>query len=107
MFFCKFWISTVAVLMLATVAGAEEAQPDVRAEIQALRAEVAELRAKEHGAWLNERRTQEIKSLIHEVLADAETRSSLAEGGVTAGWNKHFFLASEDGNFLMEIGGYL
>lgn len=97
--------SIVVVWVVAGVARAEDTQ--LKAEVEALKAQVAELRAENQGNWLNERRKEEIKSLIHEVVADAETRASLKEGGVTAGWNKHFFLASEDGNFLMEVSGYV
>lgn len=75
------------------------------AEVETLRNEVAELRAKEEGSWLSGRRAEEVKSLIHEVLADAQTRASLAGDELTAGWDKNFFLASEDGNFLMTLSG--
>ncbi len=76
-------------------------------EIRQLRSEVSKLRQQQDASWLTQRRAEEVKTLIREVLADADTRSSLAEGGLTAGHNgKHFFLAGEDGNFLMEIGGF-
>ncbi len=102
-------ITTVALLGAAMVYGSSgtvyAAQPDVASEVAALRAEVAELRAGQQGTWLNERRAQEVKALVREVMADAGSRPSLAGKGVTAGWNKKFYLASEDGNFLMNIGG--
>lgn len=101
-----FLVASGAIALIARSALAEEGEADLRAEVAALRAEVAELRAKDQGTWLNERRAQEIKALIYEVLSDAETRASLTEGGLTAGWDKHFFLASEDGNFLLEVEGY-
>ena len=78
------------------------------AQLQTLRNEVAQLRAQEDDDWLNEQREQEIKSLIHDVLADAETRASLLDEGLSAGHDgKHFFLASPDGTFLMEIAGQI
>ncbi len=62
----------------------------------------------EDGNWLNERRAEEVKSLIHEVLSDAEMRASLLDGGVTAGHDgKHFFIRSQDGNFLLKVAGQL
>ncbi|MBI1373150.1 MAG: hypothetical protein GC159_10505 [Phycisphaera sp.] len=76
-------------------------------ELQALKAKVANLEAKSNDSWLTERRAEEVKTLVHEVLADADTRASLAGEGMTAGWKKHFFLASEDGKFMMELGGQL
>jgi hypothetical protein len=100
------WLAA-GTMFLAAGASSAEPGPSVQAEIQALRAEIADLKAREEGNWLNERRREEIKSLIHEVLSDAETRASLAEGGLTAGWKKNFFLASEDGNFLLQIEGQI
>lgn len=87
----------------------------LRAELDAVRAtnsqlqgEVAKLRSASDENWLNERRTEEVKSLVKEVLADADTRASLLEGGMSAGHNgKEFFLASEDGSFKMVLGGQL
>lgn len=71
-------------------------------------AELRQLRAAGSDSWLNERRTEEVRTLIREVLSDADTRASLAEGGMTAGHNgKKFFLASEDGSFLMNIEGQI
>ena len=81
---------------------------DVQAQIEALQAEVAQLRAEQDQGWLNERRAEEVKSLVREVLADAETRASLMEEGLVAGHDgSHFFLASPDDAFLMEIAGQL
>jgi hypothetical protein len=99
-------------LVLATAAGAFAATPadknvDVVAELQALKAEVARMRAESGDTWLNQRRAEEVKALVHEVLADADTRASLAGEGMTAGYNKHFFLASEDGKFLLELSGQM
>lgn len=80
----------------------------VEASNQQLRNEVAQLRSATETNWLNERRAEEVKALIKEVLNDADTRASLLEGGMAAGYNgKHFFLASEDGSFLMNFSGML
>lgn len=58
--------------------------------------------------WLNERRAEEIKSLVREVLADAATRASLLENALVAGHSgQFFFLASEDGNYFLRIEGLL
>lgn len=75
---------------------------------QQLQKEVAQLRSESDAQWLNERRAEEVKALVKEVLNDADTRASLLEGGMSAGHNgKNFFLASEDGTFLMKISGML
>jgi hypothetical protein len=80
---------------------------ELRQEIQALRAEVSAMRSQADDSWLNERRAEEVKTLIHDVLADADTRASLAGDGMTAGHNGHFFLASADGGFLLNVGGQI
>lgn len=105
------WIFALAGSLWIGAAGSvfAEATPSeagLRSELTALKARLAELEAHQNDAWLNERRTEEVKSLIQEVLADADTRASMMAAGSTAGYDKgHFFIASEDGSFLMKIGG--
>jgi len=104
--------SVLAALVVATIgslvpAHAAEKDVDVVAELQALKAEVARLRAENGDSWLNQRRAEEVKSLVREVLSDADTRASLAGEGMTAGWKKGFFLSDPEGKFLLEIGGQL
>ncbi len=95
---------TAATLAFGGAAWAEQ-PTNVEAELKALRAEITALKAKEGETWLTQRRAEEVKALVREVLADADTRASLQEGGMTAGYNKGFFLASDDGNFYLKIGG--
>lgn len=103
----SFTSLALVVAVMTGTAGANDTF-DAQAEIKALRAEVQQLRAQGNESWLNERRTEEVKSLIRDVLSDADTRASLAEGGMTAGHNgSKFFLASEDGGFLMNIEGQI
>lgn len=95
---------------LTGVANAESApsNADLQAEIAQLKTEIAQMRGAQDDVWMNERRTEQMKALINDVLADADTRASLLEGGMTAGHNgNHFFLSSEDGGFLMNISGQL
>jgi len=49
----------------------------------------------------------ETRALVAEMLADAETRSSLLQNSATAGHDGKFFLASPDGNFRLNIGGQI
>jgi len=55
--------------------------------------------------WLNERRAEEVKTLVREVLADADTRASLLQDGLTAGYDRGFFIKSNDGAFTLKING--
>lgn len=92
----------------AGVVNAEAPAADLSSEVAALKTRIAELEGKQGKAWMNEQRAEEVKALVRDVLADADTRASLAASGMTAGHNgKHFFLASEDGMFTMNISGIL
>jgi len=94
----------------ATMAGAgtEKSDSEVQSEISALKQRIAELENKQERDWMSERRAEEVKSLIHEVLSDADTRASLLEDGITAGHDgEHFFLSSNDGAFRLNVSGQL
>jgi len=96
----------------AALAGGTDQSSDfeaMRAEMASLRAQVAELRQNENENWLNERRAEEVKGLVREVLNDADTRASFASDGMHAGIDDggQIFLKSADGGFLMEVGGQI
>lgn len=80
-------------------------EADTAAEIAKLRQEIADLKAANGENWLDAKRASEIKGLVQDVLADADTRASLQGGGSTAGWDNGFFLSSADGNFRLNISG--
>ena len=71
-----------------------------------MQGEIDELRTELGDDWLTERRAEEIRNLVSDVLADADTRASMQDG-MTAGWNGNFFLASNDGRFRLQIDGML
>jgi phosphate-selective porin OprO/OprP len=101
-------VVTAALCGLTVPAVAETADANLQAEIAALRAEVAQLRQSQNDSWLNERRAEEVKGLIREVLADADTRASLLQDGVLAGHDgRRFYLRSADGGFALNIGGQI
>jgi hypothetical protein len=52
----------------------------------------------------------EVRALVSEIMADADTRSSLLAPGDNAGYDNSrntFFLASDDGSWRLNIGGYV
>jgi len=90
----------------------QQQMDDMRREMErvlrdnaAMRGEIDQLRAEADDQWLTEKRSNEIKTLVNDVLADADTRASLLQSGMTAGWNEHFFLSSGDGRFLLMLEG--
>lgn len=101
------WMAAGAVCGLTAVASAETAnEAQLRAKVEQLEARLSQVEGKSNENWLNERRAEEVKALIQEVLADSDTRASLMADGMTAGHDGKFFLASSDGNFRMDIGGH-
>ena len=76
-------------------------------ELDELREQVQQLRARQQAPWLDERRAEEVKALIQEVLADADTRSSLLEDGATAYYDNGFIIQDQTDNFLLKIGSYM
>jgi hypothetical protein len=102
-------LAGLATLSLAGVgfAGSDESYNDALRQIDQLRSELAELKAQQGDDWMTEQRASEIRSLVQDVLADADTRASLQSSGMTAGWDKGFFLASPDGNFKLKIMGQI
>ena len=72
-----------------------------------LESRVTDLSREQGEEWLGEQRASQIRDIVRDVLADSEQRSSLRDGGMTAGWNDGFFMASADGRFRMNIGGFV
>lgn len=48
----------------------------------------------------------EVRAIVAEMMADAQTRTSLLQGGGMAGYNDGFFLASADNKFRLNFSGY-
>ena len=91
----KLWLTGGAVLALGltgVVRAQQEAAVSESAElmgqIQALQQRVQELEGRGEVNWLNERKSEEVKALVREVLADADTRASLLSSGLNAGWEE-------------------
>ena len=102
------WWTAVLLCAMTAPTFAQNDMETLRAELEAIKAELAELRNAQGDNWLNERRAEEIKGLIRDVLADAETRMALTEDGFYAGVKDgKFFLSSADGNYTMYIGGQI
>ena len=88
---------------------------ELRREIDELRAdnaqtkqELSALKSQNGEQWLTEQRTADIRGIVQDVLADAETRTSLQDSGATSGWNgKDFVLSSPDGNYTLVFKGQI
>lgn len=94
-------------LTAAAFASSAEVSSDTLTQLAELRKEVAQLKASQGEQWLTEERAKEIRSIVQDVLADADTRASLQSSGATAGYDNGFFIASPDGNFKLVVNGEL
>jgi len=67
---------------------------NMSAEIEALKAQVAALESSREPTWIDEQRAEEVKSLVKDVLADADSRASLQGNGSPVTVNVHGLLQS-------------
>ncbi|MCE9619735.1 MAG: OprO/OprP family phosphate-selective porin [Planctomycetes bacterium] len=100
----------VGLLAFTAVAGTAaaasvEATNDTNAQIAELKKELSELKSQNGDKWLTEERASQIRGVVQDVMADADTRSSLQATAATSGYNNGFFIASPDGNFKLQVNG--
>ena len=76
----------VTTLAVGGAAFGAEQNNDMQAQIADLQAQVAALKGAQSGQWLTEQRAAEIRGIVTDVLADADTRSSLAGPSAGAGY---------------------
>ena len=99
---------TIAILATTALASGQDTQIEVLTElVQELRHEVSELKSDQSTNWLNDQRADEIRSLVHDVLADADSRASLQGSSALAGYDGGAFLMSAEGNWKLKINGQL
>jgi hypothetical protein len=83
--------------------GATEANNDTATQISELKAEIAQLKAQQGEQWLTEQRAAQVRGIVQDVLADADTRASLQNTAATSGYDNGFFISSADGNFKLKV----
>jgi hypothetical protein len=80
-----------------------DAQRDVA--FKNLQSELDRVQTTNNDNWLTEARAGEIRGIVTDVLADADTRASLLQSGMTSGYNGGFVVGSSDGNFRLKMNG--
>ena len=89
-----------ALLIFSSLAsGANEA--DLDAQVQALQQRVAELEAKQSDQSVAERNAELVRQMLSEMSSDSSNLA--ADTGVTAGYDKRFFIKSTDDQFKLEF----
>jgi hypothetical protein len=98
--------AAVAMTAATSLAAPENATTDeLRAQVAALEARLAQLESASSRERITEQRSAEIRALVHDVLADADTRASLLGSGMTGGYDNGFVVGSADGNFTLRVNG--
>ena len=88
----KFGIASLLAGFACGVAGADT-NADLQVRLEAAEARIAELDSSDSN-WLNDTRADEIRSLVHDVLADADNRASLVGDGSAITVNVHGWVQS-------------
>ena len=86
----KFGLVSIATGMIAGLAGADT-NSDLQERLERAEARIAELSANTNSNWLNDQRAEEIRGLVHDVLADADSRASMVGNGSPVTVNVHGF----------------
>ncbi len=106
---CSSFACVAVVLLLGrpSVANEDDLQ-SLREQVASLAAQIERLEAASNDdLWLSDRRETALRGLVHQVLADAQTRASLLAAPITAGWDNGFKIGESGGSFLLRISGTL
>ena len=86
-------------------AGNGAATNEMQSRLAAAEAKIAELSAQTDADWMSEARSEQVRGIVQDVLADADTRASLQGNGATSGYDNGFFIKSADGKWSLKING--
>ena len=87
----KIGITSLIIGIVSGMATADE-NADLQARLEAAEARIAELSTNTNSSWLNDARADEIRGLVHDVLADADSRANLQGNGSPISVNVHGFM---------------
>jgi hypothetical protein len=88
----KFGIASLFAGIACGVAGADT-NADLQVRLEAAEARIAELDSSDSN-WMNDTRADEVRSLVHDVLADADNRASMQGSGSDITVNVHGWVQS-------------
>lgn len=81
---------------------------ELEASNREVRQRLVDVESRQESSWLTDRRAQEVKALVQEVLADADTRASLSGSPGVAGYTgENFYIADAEGKFLLQFNGLI
>ena len=89
------------------VVHAGESREAIEARIDAIWDQVEKLEAARDSEWLTRERTEEIRDITRNVIADADTRTSLQGSNTIIGYEDGYFVSTPDNRFLLKFRGQL
>jgi len=97
----KLTTMIAAVLLLSGSVARAAGEAELQAQVKALQARVTQLEAQQSEQQINERTAELVRKMVSNM---AETqRHTAANTGLTAGYDKRFFIKSPDDQFLLEF----
>lgn len=96
---------TITISAAAAIAATGTVTANETAELESRIAELESRlsRYEVRDAQIDAERSEQIRSIVHDVLADADTRSSFLQSGAAAGYDGGFFVRSSDGNYAVKL----
>ena len=102
----RAWVLAALVAMPVANASAEEqADTALQARLDAIESRIAQLEHNERSPDTFRHRL--MADLVNDVLADADARASFLDSGLSAGHDGGFFVTSNDGNFHLDLSGFI
>ena len=74
--------------------------------LQTVQGRLDQLEQKESGNWLDSARTNQIRAIVADVLADAKKQGQSADGA-TFGYSGGFFIQNADKTFRLNVNGFI
>ncbi|MEM9296505.1 MAG: porin, partial [Planctomycetota bacterium] len=102
---CVFSLAATSTSTSAQTGGREDEVAALRAEVAELRSELAQWKRDDQARAMDDARAEQVRAIAREVVADAERRQQEMQDLLTAGYDGNFFLASESGDFRLNIFG--
>ncbi|MDG2094832.1 MAG: porin [Phycisphaerales bacterium] len=107
MIYCRFMFISLLTGLLAGPIHGFESHEMIEARIDAIWEQVEEIEAARDSEWLTRSRSDDIRNIVQDVIADADTRTSLQGSNGIIGYDDGYFVRTPDNKFLLKLRGQL
>ena len=94
-------------LLFVEVVEGSDSHGVIEARIDAIWNQVEKMEAALDDDWLTRERSEDIRNIALDVIADADTRTSLQGGDAIIGYEDGYFVSSADNGFVLRFRGQL